>query len=212
MCCSMVALESHLFVFFFVWWLLESNMNRCANSTFHVFVKQRGWNYFKETTETHKTQSSKYKQQTKPNWTEKSITNIKQWSLLVFICSLFLNVTVRSVSSSHALIPTHHRQGVRVGSQIDVKKKEPLFWCKNSFPEKDKEHMEFKGRWHALNIPTTGLHKPFNSICSAAVQIIWSRLDCRPPAQGGGGGGFGRSALAVEPAQFHWASAQITNH
>lgn len=43
-------------------------------------------------------------------------------------------------------------------------------------------------------------------MCSAAVQIIWSRLDCSPAPR------VARSALAVEHAQFHWALAQITNH
>lgn len=75
--------------------------------------------------------------------------------------------------------------------------------------EKDKEHREFKKRWHGLDIPTTGLYKPFNPMCSAAVQIIWSRFGCSPPAWGFW---VARSALAVEHVQFHWTLAQITNH
>lgn len=46
-------------------------------------------------------------------------------------------------------------------------------------------------------------------MCSAAVQVIWSTLDCSPPARGIW---VAHSALAVEHVQFHWALAQITNH
>lgn len=46
-------------------------------------------------------------------------------------------------------------------------------------------------------------------MCSAAVQVIWSRFDCSPPAWGFW---VARAALAVEHVQFHWALAQITNH
>lgn len=60
-----------------------------------------------------------------------------------------------------------------------------------------------------MNIPTTGLYKPFNPMCSAAVQVIWSRFDCSPPARGFW---VAHSALAVEHVQFHWALAQITDH
>lgn len=67
----------------------------------------------------------------------------------------------------------------------DVEMTPHCFWSKNSLDEKDKAHREFKRRWHGLNI-TTGSYKPFNPMCSAAVQIIWSRLGCSPPAHGFG--------------------------
>lgn len=81
------------------------------------------------------------------------------------------------------------------------------FWCKNSHQENNKEQREFKRRWRWLNIPTTGLYKALNPMCFAAVQIIWSRLERGPPAQGVW---VARSALA--PEQLHWASAQITSY
>lgn len=155
--------------------------------------------------------------------------NLGQASSLFTFCLLLRAhcCDVVGIWDSSVMVFVFHTLSIRMSFYSDVeqnnffllskKRQQSLFGCKISPDGKTESKLE--RRWHGLNIPTTGLYKSFNSMCSAAVQIIWSRFDCNPPPPhphpqpptAPSSFWVACSALALEHVQFHWSLAQITN-